>query len=86
VAPELARLTRALNITSHHAVLDGTYVPYLYKEDPPTWGIQLASAIKTAAARAPVAIGGTTPNHHVIPRSDHPDQTACPADRDGSLT
>ena len=44
VAPELARLTRALNITSHYAVLDGTEVLYLCKEDPPTLGIQLASA------------------------------------------
>jgi DNA-binding IclR family transcriptional regulator len=178
VAPELARLTRALNITSHYAVLDGAEVLYLCKEDPPTLGIQLASAIgarlpshltavgkaclawleadclpghvelatrgadgqtislpdltaelaqirvqgfatdaaaagiqcvaapvfgltglkgaigvsllrgsapsldpvadevKTAAARATIALGGTTPNHHVLPRNDHADQTS----------
>ena len=176
VAPELARLTRALNITSHYAVLDGTEVLYLCKEDPPTLGIQLASAIgarlpshltavgkaclawleadwpahvelatrgadgqtislhdltaelaqirvqgfaaedaagiqgvaapvfgltglkgaigvsllrgsapsldavaddvKTAAARATIALGGTTPNHHVFPRNDHAGQTS----------
>ena len=180
VAPELARLTRALNITSHYAVLDGTEVLYLCKEDPPTLGIQLASAIgarlpshltavgkaclawleadclpghvelatrgadgqtislpdltaelaqirvqgfatddgaaaagiqcvaapvfgltglkgaigvsllrgsapsldpvandvKTAAARATIALGGTTPNHHVLPCNDHADQTS----------
>jgi DNA-binding IclR family transcriptional regulator len=45
VAPELARLTRTLSITSHYAVLDGTEVLYLCKEDPPTLGIQLATAI-----------------------------------------
>jgi DNA-binding IclR family transcriptional regulator len=45
VAPELACLTRALNITAHYAVLDGPEVLYLWKEDPPTLGIQLASAI-----------------------------------------
>ena len=177
VAPELARLTRALNITSHYAVLEGTEVLYLCKEDPPTLGIQLASAIgarlpshltavgkaclawleagclpghvelaargadgqttslpdltaelaqirvqgfatddaagiqcvaapvfgltglkgaigvsllrgsapsldpvaddvKTAAARATIALGGTTPNHPVLPRNDHADQTS----------
>ena len=178
VAPELARLTRALNITSHYAVLDGTEVLYLCKEDPSTLGIQLASAIgarrpshltavgkaclawveadrlpghvelaargadgqtislpdltaelaqirgqgfatgdaaagiqgvaapvfgltglkgaigvsllrgsalslgavaddvKTAAARATIALGGTTPNHHVLLLNDHADQTS----------
>jgi DNA-binding IclR family transcriptional regulator len=180
VAPELARLTRALNITSHYAVLDGTEVLYLCKEDPPTLGIQLASAVgarlpshltavgkaclawleadclpghvelatsgadgqtislsdltaelaqvrmqgfaaddgaaaagiqsvaapvfgltglkgaigvslvrgsvpsldpvaddvKTAAASATIALGGTTPDHHVLPRNDHADQTS----------
>ena len=183
MAPELARLTRALNITSHYAVLDGTEVLYLCKEDPPTLGIQLASAIgarlpshltavgkaclawleadclpghvelatrgadgqtislpdltaelaqirvqgfatddgaaaagiqgvaapvfgltglkgaigvsllrgsgaslnpvaddvKTAAVRATIALGGTTPDHHVLPRNDHADQRAWPA-------
>lgn len=53
VAPELARLTRSLNITSHWAILEGTDVVYLCKEDPPVRGIQLASAI---GARLPAAI------------------------------
>jgi DNA-binding IclR family transcriptional regulator len=53
VAPELARLTRALNITTHWAILEGTDVVYLCKEDPPVRGIQLASAI---GARLPAAI------------------------------
>ena len=179
VAPELARLTREVNTTSHYAVLDGTEVLYLCKEDPPTLGIQLASAIgarlpshltavgkaclawleadclpdhvelatrgadgqtisladltaelaqirgqgfaaddaaaagiqsvaapvfgltglkgaigvsllrgsapsldpvadevKTAAARATIALGGITPNHYVLPSDDHADQTS----------
>ena len=53
VAPELARLTRSLNITSHWAILEGTDAVYLCKEDPPVRGIQLASAI---GARLPAAI------------------------------
>jgi DNA-binding IclR family transcriptional regulator len=57
VAPELARLTRALNITSHYAVLDGTEVLYLAKEEPPTLGIQLASAIGARRASHLTAVG-----------------------------
>ncbi len=57
VAPELARLTRALNITSHYAVLDGTEVLYLCKEDPPTLGIQLASAIGARLPSHLIAVG-----------------------------
>ena len=57
VAPELARLTRALNITSHYAVLDGAEVLYLCKEDPPTLGIQLASAIGARLPSHLTAVG-----------------------------
>ena len=57
MAPELARLTRALNITSHYAVLDGTEVLYLCKEDPPTLGIQLASAIGACLPSHLTAVG-----------------------------
>ena len=35
----------------------------------------VAGDVKTAAARATIALGGTTPNHHVLPRNDHADQT-----------
>jgi DNA-binding IclR family transcriptional regulator len=57
VAPELARLTRALSITSHYAVLDGTDVLYLCKEDPPALGIQLASAIGARRPSHLTAVG-----------------------------
>lgn len=57
VAPELARLTRSLNITSHWAVLDGTDAVYLCKEDPPVRGIQLASAIGARLPAAVTAVG-----------------------------
>ena len=57
VAPELARLTRELNITSHYAVLDGTEVLYLCKEDPPTLGIQLASSIGARLPSHLTAVG-----------------------------
>lgn len=57
VAPELARLTRALNITSHYAVLDGSDVVYLCKEDPPALGIQLASAIGARLPSHLTAVG-----------------------------
>jgi len=36
----------------------------------------VADDVKTAAARATIALGGTTPNHHVLPRNDHADQTS----------
>jgi hypothetical protein len=36
----------------------------------------VADDVKTAAARATIALGGITPNHHVIPRNDHTDQTS----------
>jgi IclR family acetate operon transcriptional repressor len=32
--------------------------------------------VKTAAARATIALGGTIPNHHLLPRNDHGDQTS----------
>jgi DNA-binding IclR family transcriptional regulator len=57
VAPELARLTHALNITSHYAVLDGTEVLYLCKEEPPALGIQLASAIGARLPSHLTAVG-----------------------------
>jgi hypothetical protein len=36
----------------------------------------VADDVKTAAARATIALGGTTPNRHVLPRNDHADQTS----------
>jgi len=36
----------------------------------------VADDVKTAAARATIALGGTTPNHHVLTRNDHADQTS----------
>ena len=57
VAPELARLTRALNITSHWAVLDGVDAVYLCKEDPPGRGIQLASSIGARLPSHITAVG-----------------------------
>ena len=35
----------------------------------------VADDVKTAAARATIALGGTTPNHQVLARNDHADQT-----------
>jgi len=47
VAPELRALTARRNVTSHFAVLDGTDVVYVWKEDPPRVGVQLATAVGT---------------------------------------
>lgn len=57
VAPELARLTRSLNITSHWAVLDGADVVYLCKEDPPGRGIRLASSVGARLPADVTAVG-----------------------------
>lgn len=53
VAPQLVQVTRALEMTSHYAVLDGPDAVYLCKEDPPWVGVQLASAL---GARLPALI------------------------------
>ena len=57
VAPELVRLTRSLNVTSHYAVLDGTDAVYLCKEDPPGLGVQLASSIGARLPSHLTAVG-----------------------------
>ena len=57
VAPELARLTRNLGVTSHYAILDGTDAVYLCKEDPPGLGIQLASSIGARLPSHMTAVG-----------------------------
>ena len=36
----------------------------------------VADDVKTAAARATIALGGITPSHHVLSRNDHADQTS----------
>jgi DNA-binding IclR family transcriptional regulator len=57
VAPQLARLTRRLNLTSHFAVLDGTDAVYLCKEDPPGLGVKLASSIGARLPSHLTAVG-----------------------------
>lgn len=57
VAPELVRLTRALNVTSHYAVLDAADAVYLCKEDPPGLGVQLASSIGARLPAHLTAVG-----------------------------
>jgi DNA-binding IclR family transcriptional regulator len=57
VAPELVRLTRTLNITSHYAVLDAADAVYLCKEDPPGLGVQLASSIGARLPAHLTAVG-----------------------------
>lgn len=59
VAPELVRLTRNLNITSHYAILDGTDAVYLCKEDPPGLGVRLASSIGARLPSHLTAVGKT---------------------------
>jgi DNA-binding IclR family transcriptional regulator len=77
VAPELARLTRSLNITSHYAVLDGAEAVYLCKEDPPGLGVQLASSVGARLPSHLTAVGKASlawlppdelPEHVVISR------------------
>lgn len=57
VAPELVRLTRTLNVTSHYAVLDAADAVYLCKEDPPGLGVQLASSIGARLPAHLTAVG-----------------------------
>lgn len=57
VAPELVRLTRSLNVTSHYAILDRTDAVYLCKEDPPGLGVQLASSVGARLPSHITAVG-----------------------------
>jgi len=57
IAPELVRLTRDLNVTSHFAILDGADAVYLCKEDPPGLGVQLASSVGARLPSHVTAVG-----------------------------
>ncbi|MFI9605025.1 IclR family transcriptional regulator C-terminal domain-containing protein [Streptomyces sp. NPDC052043] len=57
VAPELSRLTRALGVTSHYAILDHTDAVYLCKQDPPGLGIRLASSVGARLPSHLTAVG-----------------------------
>lgn len=57
IAGELVRLTRALTVTSHYAVLDRGDAVYLYKEDPPGRGVQLASSVGARLPATLTAVG-----------------------------
>lgn len=74
VAPELVRLTRTLNVTSHYAILDGVDAVYLCKEDPPGLGVQLASSVGARLPSHVTAVGKTClawlPDQEVAGRVD----------------
>jgi DNA-binding IclR family transcriptional regulator len=57
VTPELNRLTSALGVTSHYAILDRTDVVYLCKEDPPGLGVRLASSVGARLPAHLTAVG-----------------------------
>ncbi|MFB7739854.1 IclR family transcriptional regulator [Streptomyces sp. NPDC056112] len=57
VTPELSRLTRALGVTSHYAILDRTDAVYLCKQDPPGLGIRLASSVGARLPSHLTAVG-----------------------------
>ncbi|WP_327294024.1 MULTISPECIES: IclR family transcriptional regulator [unclassified Streptomyces] len=57
IASELAGLTRALEVTAHYAVLDGVEAVYLYKQDPPRSGVQLASSVGARLPAHLTAVG-----------------------------
>ncbi|MEU6657853.1 IclR family transcriptional regulator [Streptomyces sp. NPDC046821] len=59
VAPELSRLTRALGVTSHYAILDRADAVYLCKQDPPGLGIRLASSVGARLPSHLTAVGKT---------------------------
>ncbi|WP_377267853.1 IclR family transcriptional regulator [Peterkaempfera sp. SMS 1(5)a] len=57
IAAELVALSRALEATAHYAVLDGTEAVYLYKQDPPAVGVQLASSVGARLPSHLTAVG-----------------------------
>jgi DNA-binding IclR family transcriptional regulator len=57
ITAELAALSRLLEITAHYAVLDGCEAVYLYKQDPPRLGVQLASSVGARLPSHLTAVG-----------------------------
>ncbi len=57
ITPELSRLSRAVDMTVHYAVLDGVDVVYLCKEDPPGLGVRLASSVGARLPADLTAVG-----------------------------
>jgi DNA-binding IclR family transcriptional regulator len=57
ITSELTALSRALEVTAHYAVLDGREAVYLYKQDPPRTGIQLASSVGARLPAHLTAVG-----------------------------
>ncbi len=57
ITSELTALSRSLEVTAHYAVLDGCEAVYLYKQDPPRTGIQLASAVGARLPAHLTAVG-----------------------------
>ena len=55
--PELVKLSHELHMTAHFAVLDGSEVLYLAKEDAPAIGIRLASSVGTRLPAHLTAVG-----------------------------
>lgn len=57
VHAELVNLCHELAVTAHFAILDGSHVVYLEKEDPPGRGIQVASAVGARLPAHLTAVG-----------------------------
>lgn len=73
VHSELATLSRLLSMTAHYAILDAPDVVCLDKANPPSLGVQLASAVGarlpahlTAVGKASLAYAGARPRVHEL--------------------
>ena len=69
---ELRRLTASYNITSHFAILEGTDVVYVAKQDPPNLGLRLASSIGARLPAIGTAVGKAQLAHTAIPSELEP--------------
>jgi hypothetical protein len=69
---ELRKLTASYNVTSHFAILEGTDVVYVAKQDPPNLGVRLASSIGARLPAIGTAVGKAQLAYVTIPTSLEP--------------
>ena len=69
---ELRKLTATYNITSHFAILEGTDVVYVAKQDPPNLGVRLASSIGARLPAIGTAVGKAQLAYVTVPATLEP--------------
>jgi DNA-binding IclR family transcriptional regulator len=77
VHPELVNLSHDLTVTAHFAILDGSHVLYLEKEDPPGPSVRVASAVGARLPAHLTAVGKAALAHAVEAAISQVDLSIC---------